>query len=143
MKLSRYDNKRVRIDCIDGKIYEGICYYDSPDYCFHEFGREEEALEILYILFYKSDIKKITILKEFTEAYGEIEIMIADDMDLLEQTLECEENEHIYRLLLCLEERKLNNEIIALLKNTIKYNTDKKIIKKAKEIIKKYEGGNK
>lgn len=139
MKLSKYDNKKVRIECIDGKTYEGICYYDSPDYCFHEFGREEEALEILNILFYKSDINKINILKEFTEPYGEIEIMTADDIDLLEQALDCEENEHIYRLLICLEKRKLNDDIIGLLKYLIKYNKDKKIIDKANEIIKKYE----
>ena len=146
MNLKKYDNKCVRIKCIDGKIYEGICYYDFPDYCFHEYGKDEEAVEILHFLFYKSDIEKIESLEKvngvygrFSEPFGEIEKETVNDIDLLEQAFECEENEHIYRLLLCLETKKLNDKIIKLLKKLIKDNSDQKIINKTHDIIKKYE----
>ena len=136
MKLSRYDNKCVRIDCIDGKIYEGICEYDSRDYCYHEFGRDEEALEILHFLFYKCDIKKIKILKEFSEPYGEIEKETCQDMNLLEQALDSEEEDiHVYRILLCLEESKITSDIIKLLKNLVKYSSSDKIKEKANKLI--------
>ncbi len=144
MNLKRYNNKCVKITCVDGKIYEGICCYDSPEYCFHEFGREEEALEILHFLFYKSDILKIRSLEnhhgpygKFTEKYGEIEKDTVDDMDLLEQALEDEEDEHIYRILLCLEEKKLTDEIYKLLDNLIKYNKDEKINKEVNKLLEK------
>ena len=139
MNLKKYDNKCVRVHCIDGKIYEGICSYDYPDYCFHEYGKDEEAIEILHFLFYKSDIKKIEIIDKFTEPFGEIEIETVNDFDLLEQALEDEEDEHTYRILLCLETAKLNDKIINLLRNLVKYNSNKKIINKAKSIVNKYE----
>lgn len=145
MNLKKYDNKCVRIKCIDGKIYEGICSYDFRDYCFHEYGKDEEALEILHFLFYKSDIEKIESLENvngpfgrFSEPFGEIEKETVKDFDLLEQALDDEENEHIYRILLCLEKNELNEKIIDLLRKLIKYNDDDIINKKAHEIIDNY-----
>ena len=46
MKLNKFDNKKVKIECIDGNTYEGLCSYNSLDYNFHEFGRDEECLQI-------------------------------------------------------------------------------------------------
>jgi len=43
------------------------------------------------------------------------------------------------RLLLCLENRTLDNDILVLLQKLMKYNDDEKIIKKAKELINKSE----
>ncbi len=145
MKLSKYDNKCVKITCVDGKIYEGICQYNSHDYCYHEFGKDEEALEILHLLFYNSDIIKIRSIEnhhgpygKFSEPFGEVEIVTANDFDLLEQALDIDENEeHIYRILLCLENMKINDDIVKLLNNLVKYNYDDKIINKAKELIEK------
>lgn len=43
----------------DGAIFDGVCEHSSPDYCFHEYGVDEEALEIDNFIFYASQIKKI------------------------------------------------------------------------------------
>ena len=63
MNLKKYDDKCVQIKCVDGKTYEGICFYNSRDYCFHEFGRDEDCLQIMYTLFYQGDIEKIRSLE--------------------------------------------------------------------------------
>lgn len=138
MNLIKYDNKCVRIICIDGKTYEGNCQYNSKDYCLHEFGRNEESLDIFHFMFYKKDIKKITIIDKFTEKYGEIEKATCKDMDLLEQALDSDEDDiHVYRLLLCLEDNKITPEIVKMLNQLIKYSENKKIVNKASEIIQK------
>ena len=47
MKLKKYDNKCVRILDIFGNEYEGNCVYNDREYNYHEFGRDEECLQIL------------------------------------------------------------------------------------------------
>ena len=49
----------VRLTCIDGTIFEGEAAHDPADYCFHEFGRDEEGVEIDHWLFYLSDIQAL------------------------------------------------------------------------------------
>ena len=137
MTLKKYDNKLVQIDCIDGKIYEGICSYNSKDYTFHEYGRNEDSIQIFHFLFYKDDIIKINIIDKFTNEYGEIEIETAKDIDLLEQAIEDEDDIHVYRLLCYLDTIKICDKCIELLKKVIKYNENEKVVKKAKEIISK------
>ena len=56
MDLSSFHDKLVRIVLKDGEIFEGECLYDVPEYCMHEFGREEAALQIDHWLFYADDI---------------------------------------------------------------------------------------
>ena len=137
MNIKKYDGKCVQItDKYNNKVYEGLCQYNSHDYTFHEYGKDEDSLEIFHFLFYKSDIKKIKIIDRFTEKYGEIEKETAMDMDMLEQALDDEDDIHVYRLLLCLEDIGINKEVKKLLNNLIKYNKDEKIINKAKELIK-------
>jgi len=46
----------VRLTMTDGTVFEGEAIHDPADYCFHEFGRDEEAVEIDHWLFYLSDI---------------------------------------------------------------------------------------
>ena len=112
MNLRKYDSKLVQIECIDGKTYEGICEYNNQEYCYHEFGREEDSLEISYILFYKSDINRIKIIPSFTDPFGEIEKEIFEEgIVFIEQVFESEENVHIYRLLCYLETKKLDNDL--------------------------------
>ncbi len=135
--FKKYDNKLVKINCIDGKTYEGICSYNSKDYTLHEYGKEEESLEIFHFLFYKGDINEIKTIDNFSNIYGEIEIETASDTSLLEQALEDEDDIHVYRLLCYLDTIELNNDIIILLKNLIKYNENNKIVEKASEIINK------
>ena len=140
MKLKKYDNKLVRIICIDGKIYEGIATYNSRDYSLHEFGKDEESIEIFHFLFYKDDIKKVCVIDKFSEPFGEIEISTANDIDLLEQALDIDEDDiHVYRLLTYLESIKLNSKIIGLLENIIKYSRNEEIVNKTKEILKRKE----
>lgn len=143
MNLKKYDRKHIQIIDNDGTVYEGIGNYNDCEYCYHEYGRNEECLDIFSFLFYKSDIKKIisldnnnTLYGKFNEPYGEIEKIIAKEgTNWIEDALESEEDEHVYRLLLCIEDNGVNNEIINLLKKLIKYNENEKIIKKAKEMI--------
>ena len=54
----------VRLTCIDGTIFEGEAAHDPADYCFHEFGRDEEGVEIDRWLFYLSDIRSVELSKE-------------------------------------------------------------------------------
>ena len=46
----------VRLTMTDGTVFEGEAIHDPADYCFHEFGRDEEAVEIDHWLFYLSEI---------------------------------------------------------------------------------------
>ncbi len=59
MNLKKYDGKTVRLTTRDGEIFDGECGFSSAEYCLHEYGREEDALEIDGFLFYKSQIQKI------------------------------------------------------------------------------------
>ncbi len=61
MKLTDFDGKTVKITFDDGTVFEGECAECSAEYCFAEFGREEEALQIDDWLFYESDIAEIEL----------------------------------------------------------------------------------
>ena len=109
--LRRYDGKCVRINDRYGGVYEGNCERLSPDYCLHEFGRDEEALQIVNFIFYRSYIDTIKILEDnggpwgaFSAPYGQIELVnAADGPSFVEDVLECEDNVHIMRMLHCIE----------------------------------------
>ena len=150
MNLSQYDNQCIQIITVGDEIFEGICSYDHAEYNEHEYGRYEDSLQIVHFIFYESDIKKIVSLEKnespygkFTEAYGYLEKLIVEgDFDFLDEVLDIdEEEEHIYRILLCLEDyynhNKLPNylEIIPLLKRLIKYYENEQIRKKARQLI--------
>lgn len=49
----------VRLTTIDGEVFEGEPTHDTASYCFHEYGRDEEAVEIDHWLFYLGDIKTV------------------------------------------------------------------------------------
>ncbi len=49
----------VRLTCVDKTVFEGEAAHDPADYCFHEFGRDEEAVEIDHWLFYLSDVVSV------------------------------------------------------------------------------------
>jgi hypothetical protein len=46
MRLNKYDDKCIKIIDIFGNIYEGNCTYCCREYNLHEFGRDEECLQI-------------------------------------------------------------------------------------------------
>ncbi len=141
MKLNKYDNKRIKIDCIDGNTYEGLCSYNSREYNFHEFGRDEDCLQVGVYLFFKNDIEKIKEIDNYTSVYGKLEEEIINDIDLVEEILDSEDNEQIIRLLLCIKDKykEINEKerLKELLNTLIKYNEDEEIIKLAKELLDK------
>ena len=60
--LSRFDGKIVRVTMKDGLVFQGRCTYNSAEYTMHEFGVEEESLEIDDYLIYKKDIRNVKLL---------------------------------------------------------------------------------
>jgi len=107
MNLKLYNDKRVRIITNYKEIFEGISLYNSKDYNEHEFGRNEESLQIENYIFYKKDIKKIKIINKYTNNYGYLEEMIIKD-DFVEDVLFSEYDEHVLRLLNYIEDN-INN----------------------------------
>ena len=55
--LKQLDGRWVRLTYCDDLVFEGLCELDNADYCLHEYGREEDALNIDNWLFYFSDIQ--------------------------------------------------------------------------------------
>lgn len=68
-ELSEYDGKIVRLKSRWEGIFEGECEHHSDEYCYHEYGREEDALMIDNWLVYASDIASL-------EEIGEKEIYL-------------------------------------------------------------------
>ena len=144
MKLSKYDNKLIRIQDTLDDIYEGIGEYLSREYNEHEYGRDEESLKITYVLFFTSDIKKIEIIKDFSNKYGKLEEVVVDqELDLVEEVFEDGEDIHIIRLIdyikdnldLIVDKEKMTK----LLDTLMKYNKNSEILKKALELKNKLE----
>jgi len=108
MNLKKYDNKCVRIIDTDDNIFEGNCIFNSKEYNEHEYGMNEDSLQILNISFYKSYIKSIEILKELRkDEYTMLEELIVNsDKDFLDDALDmCNEIEK-ERLMLCINNKK-------------------------------------
>ncbi len=145
MKLAKFDSKIIRIITIDDEIYEGIASYNSQDYDEHEFGRNEESIQIAYCLFYKNDIKKIEVLDNFRDKYGLIEeVAVKDGIDFIDEILYSEEEEHISRLLLCILDHIGEINYKALLKKKLeefyKYTENNEQIELIDKIFSKLEG---
>ena len=108
MNLKKYDNKCVRIIDTDDNIFEGNCIFNSKEYNEHEYGMNEDSLQILNISFYKSYIKSIEILKKLKkDEYTMLEELIVNsDKDFLDDALDmCNEIEK-ERLMLCINNKK-------------------------------------
>ena len=107
MTLKKYDNKCVRIIDTDDNVFEGNCIFNSKEYNEHEYGMNEDSLQILNISFYKSYIKSVEILKELrNDEYSMLEELIVDsDKDFLDDALEmCDEVEK-ERLMLYIKDK--------------------------------------
>jgi len=59
MELSEYDRKHVRVKDIYGNEFAGVCSFYSSDYCFHEYGEDEEGINIDGYLIYASQVASI------------------------------------------------------------------------------------
>ncbi len=62
--LSQWDGKLVRITDKWGDVFEGECSWCPADYCEHEFGRAEEALQIDDWLFYAGTTRRVEPIHE-------------------------------------------------------------------------------
>ena len=137
MNLIKYDNRLIRITDICNNQYEGICSYNNEEYNECEYGVNEESLDIICIKFYKSDIKNVEIINEYSKEYGKLEELIVDSgNDLIDEVFESDEDEHIYRLLKYLLDKNIKVDKELLLK-LLKYNKDERIISIVKTILEK------
>ena len=140
MNLKKYDNKKVRFIDAENNIIEGICEYYTKEMTEAMYGIDSECLKITCFLFRKNEIKDITVINEFSEHYGRLEEMALEDgMDLVDEILYSEEDEHVYRLLLCLEDKldsiNYQKELIKELISFFKYNENKKIAKELEKLM--------
>ncbi len=143
MNLKRYDNKCIRLVDGLGDIYEGVARHDSRDYNFHEYGKDEESIQMSHTIFFKSFIKKIDIIDSFSDKYGLLEeSLIESGMDMVDEVLTSEEDISITRLLFCIEDRinilSINekDELVKILDIFIKYNNNENNVKEAIKIRK-------
>lgn len=141
MDLRKYDEKYVRIEDGLGAIYEGVARYDSRDYNFHEYGKDEESIQMSHTIFFKSFIKKIDIIDSFSDKYGLLEeSLIESGMDMVDEVLDSEEDISITRLLFCIEDRinilskNEKDELIKILDVFIKNNDNKTNVDEAFKI---------
>ena len=111
MRLKQYDGQCVRIDCVDGNVYDGICSYNDKEYDEQEYGRPEECLVMVNFLFFKSDIIAIESLENHTGPYGKFldpfgkleEMNVQDGLNSILDFLDCEDPEHVLRMIRCLD----------------------------------------
>ena len=135
MNLLYFDNKLIRITDVDDNQFEGFCSYNNIEFNECEYGTNEESLDITYIKFYKSIIKKVEIIHKFSNEYGKLEQLIVDSgEDLIDEVFESEDNKHIYRLLKYIDDKnvKVNKE---LLLKILKNKKEKEIINLVKNIL--------
>ena len=143
MNLKRYDNKYIRLVDGLGDIYEGVARHDSRDYNFHEYGKDEESIQMSHTIFFKSFIKKIDIIDSFSDKYGLLEeSLLESGMDMVDEVLTSEDDISINRLLLCLEDKIKSlsksdrDELMNILDTFIKYNDYENNVKEAIKIRK-------
>ena len=96
MNLKKYDNKYVRITDIEDNSYDGLCSYNDKEYNEHEYGKDEDSLQILNIVFYKSFIKNIEIIDNFnSNEYGPLEeLIIESGVDFIEDAFDFNDKIH-------------------------------------------------
>ena len=130
--LTKYDNRFIRLVDGLGDIYEGVAHYDSRDYNFHEYGKDEESIQMSHTIFFKFVIKTIEIIDSFSDKYGLLEeSLLESGMDMVDEVLTSEEDISITRLLFCIEDRinilskNEKDELVKILDVFIKYNDNK------------------
>ena len=161
MDLWQFNDKCVRLTCIDGAVYEGIVSHNSADYNEHEFGREEEGLEMPGTLFYARDIASVESLEDreegpwgkFSAPFGRLEEESLFDPDgdpvLACEILDCEEPEHVMRMLRCLgyysnpeagREIPGKEQLLEQLRVLVKYSDDPEAVRMASCLIADWTG---
>ena len=69
--LSGFQGKRIKVITEDGETFSGIAEALPSGYGLHEFGVEEESLEIGGVTVFQSDIARIELLEEPGEPVSE------------------------------------------------------------------------
>lgn len=139
MNLKKYDEKCIKIIDIFGYEYEGNAIYNNQEYTYHEFGRDEDSLQILNYLFFKETIKKIIVLENgFTNDYGYLEKEIVKyGIDEIENAIDYEDNDHICRIIRCIKDMrksKKKEDLIVKVKDLLKNNSDEMVNKELKSL---------
>ncbi len=62
MDIKQYDQKYVRLKDIFGDTLIGMATHHSPDYCYHEFAVDEEALQIEDCIIYASLVDTVEVI---------------------------------------------------------------------------------
>ena len=70
MDLSKYDYKYVQVTDTGGMSFTGYADYRSAEYCFHEYGEDEDGVIVSGYLVYESQIASI----EEVEPHGMAEL---------------------------------------------------------------------
>lgn len=155
MDLSRYDGQCVRVIDDEGNVFDGICTHNSREYCMHEFGRDEECLQIEGFLLFPSYIVSVESLEgnsgpygRFLDPYGDLERMtVQDGLDSIQEALDSEEGEHVVRLLRCLSDYIVEkrdavwrDQLPDVLRGLLDSNGDEEVQTAAKEVLERLEG---
>ena len=62
--LFRYQDKEIRVTTEDGSVFTGIAEVFPSGYGLHEFGREEESIQLDDVILFRSDIRSIEELSK-------------------------------------------------------------------------------
>lgn len=149
LDLEKFDGQCVRITDDRGDVFDGICTYNSDEYNEHVFGECEDGLDLVYMIFYRSQIKDVQSLEDHTGPYGKFldpygkleELAVEDGIDGIEEILFCDYNEHVMRMLRCLEshiqegEFPYSSETVSALTELIDYTDDEEIKKEAQRLL--------
>ncbi len=153
--LRKYDGRCVRLTDVFGDTYEGNAVYFSDEYAWQEFGCYEEGLQFVCYIFYYDQIRSIEILDDhegpygrFSAPFGKLEEDCIGDPDLIDEFFCSQENEHIGRMLKCLEvyldpqngkEMDEREKTLDLIRKFVKTTDDEVLCDQAKQILKAEE----
>lgn len=101
MNLSQYDNRHVRVTDKWGHVFEGLASSHSADYCFHEYGVEDDGILVGEYLVYAGDIADIrTVRLHGTAELGTTHLLLRkyrpEDAPYLYRYLGCDEKMYRY-----------------------------------------------
>ena len=138
--LEKFDNKLVRLVEIDNEVFEGYAVYFDKECSEVMYGGKEECIKIETFLFYKSIIKEIKEIKEFSAPYGTLErLTVEDGLDMIDEALSSEDDCHIARLLTCIidcvDTLDYKKDLIPLMERLLKYNKDSVVLEKAAKLV--------
>ena len=149
MNLADFDGKCVRITDVRGDHFDGICAFNGAEYCEHEFGVREAALEIMDTLFFAGDIESVEELTDeggeygcFRDPYGKLEELVVEDgADAICDALDFDGAHplHAARLLRALADRPeaIDGELAALIRELAENAEDEAIRSEARKLMRK------